>query len=380
MSKPVPLLYLIDCLEFIAGTEKHLYNLLRELNKTRFKPFVIAFHGSDELKDNIEKMGIAVRILNMDKIYSLKSLRLLFYLKRVIKKEKIKIMQTFHTNPDIYGTVLAKLSSIPVVISSRRDMGFNRNWRHILCYKFMNNFVDKVICVSEAVKKLIMREEGIPERKIRIIYNGIDPDEFSNSINVDDEKKKLGLAGSVPIIGMLANFGHIKGHRYLLEAAALLKSKNYLLNFILIGKGSLENDSKKQSNELGVAGMVHFLGHRADIQKMLMVMDILVVPSLSEGFSNTIVEALYMKKPVIATAVGGNPEIIYHNRTGILIPPKSPEHIARAIINLLNNRNFAKKLGESGRKSVEDNFIFKNKVKETEQLYETLLAEKRVSL
>ena len=289
-------------------------------------------------------------------------------------------MQTFHTNPDIYGTFLAKVSTVPIVISSRRDMGFNRNWRHILCYKFMNNFVDKVICVSEAVKKLIMREEGIPENKIKIIYNGINPDEFSNSVNVDDEKKKLGLTDSVPTIGMLANFGPIKGHRYLLESAALLKRKNYRLNFILVGKGSLENELRKQSKDLRIEDIVYFVGHRIDAQKMLMVMDILVVPSLSEGFSNTIVEALYMKKPTIATNVGGNPEIIYHNRTGILIPPKSPEYIAQAIINLLNNRNFAKKLGENGRKLVEDNFIFKNKVKETEQLYETLLTEKRVSL
>ena len=95
MPKPVPLLYVIDCLEFIAGTEKHLYNLLKELDKTRFKPFVIAFHGSDELKENIEKMGVSVRILNMDKIYSLRSLRLLFYLRRVIKKRRLKSCRLF---------------------------------------------------------------------------------------------------------------------------------------------------------------------------------------------------------------------------------------------------------------------------------------------
>lgn len=374
----IPILYLIDYLYQFAGTEKHLYYFLEKLDKKRYEPFVFAFEGFESFKKNIEDLGIYARILNMKKVYGVRPFRYFFELRKFIKGKKIKIIQTFHTNADIYGTVLAKISDIPIIISSRRDMGFNRNRKHIICYKFLNKYVDKIICVSEAVKKIVMREEHVPEFKIQVIYNGIDKEDLDRKVELSEVKKKLGFLDSGPIIGMIANFNPIKGHRYFIEAALILRKQVKNIQFILVGSGrqDLVDDLKGLVKELGLNDCVHLLGHREDILNFLSIMDILVAPSLSEGFSNSIIEAMYLRKPVVATDVGGNPEVVIHNLTGILIPPANVDGIAQAVMKLLKEPNLAAKLGENAKRLIEEKFLFERMLDETTGLYESLLAQR----
>jgi L-malate glycosyltransferase len=219
----IPVLYLIDYMYIYSGTEKHLVDLLRNINRERYEPYVVTFRGSEELKKSIESMGIPVRILGMSRIYGLKQFALFFELRKFIRTKRIKVMQTFHTNPDIYGALLAKLSGVPVLISSRRDLGFNRNKRHVLLYRLLNRYVDMIICVSRAVREFVMREEGVLAGKTRVIYNGIKPEELDRAVNVREERKKHGFDETQPVIGMLSNFNNVKGHKYFIEAAALIK-------------------------------------------------------------------------------------------------------------------------------------------------------------
>lgn len=380
---PIPILFFIDFLYKFSGTEKHLYDLLSNLNRKKFKPFVITFQGSDDFKELIEKMGIQIQILDISKIYGFKPFYLFFKLRSFIKKEKIKIIQTFHTNPDIYGTVLAKFSGIPIVISSRRDMGFNRNKRNVLCYKVLDRFVDSIICVSEAVKKLVINEEGVDPGKMVVVYNGIDPEAFNAQADAAIEKKKLNLSSNHPVIGVLANFNPIKGHIYFIEAAAIIKNQFKEAQFVLIGGmtgNNVEEQLKKRVSELGLEQCVHFLGYRRDIAEVLSVIDILVAPSLSEGFSNTIVEALYMRKAVVATNVGGNPEIIKEGQTGLLVKPADPEAIASAVLRLLNDKESALRMGESGRECVKKYFTIDKMMEKTMDIYKTLADKKRIKI
>lgn len=372
----IPILYLIDFLNFFSGTEKNLYDLVRMIDKKKFKPYIITFEGTETFRKQVEALGVPIQILGLKKIYGIKAFKVFFKLRRFIKNENIQIIQTFHTNPDLYGTVLAKLSGIPIIVSSRRDMGFTRNSRNILSYRILNRFVDGFICVSEAVKNLTLREGGASLNKIKVIYNGIDINQFDKDIDTDSIKKDLNLLYSVPTIGVLGNFNLIKGHIYFFKAVSLVRKKIPNLQCILVGKGLLEHKLKRQAHELKIDDCVHFLGHRSDIPEVLSVMDILVVPSLSEGFSNTILEALYMRRPVLATKVGGNPEVIIQGETGILIPPKNSFEMAKKIITLLNDKNLSTKLGENGRKLVSKKFIINKMVAETESFYINLLKRK----
>ena len=376
----VPILYFIDLLYFHSGTEKHLFELLQHIDRERFKPYVITCEGAEDFKQEIEDMGIPVQILDINKVYGKKEFHIMKELKKFIKKESIKIIQTFHINPDIYGTVLAKFSGIPIVISSRRDMGFNRNKNNIICYKFLNNFVDKIICVSEAVKQLVIKEEGVKESKIKVIYNGIRQDYLDKKVDAIAEKQKFGFNGHTPIVGMLANFNPIKGHFYFLEAAALIKNEIPEVQFVLAGRGPFEPKIREKTAGLGLNDCVHFIGHRRDIPETISIMDILVVPSLSEGFSNTVIEALYMRKPIVATNVGGNPEAVINNKTGILVPPESSTNIAQSVFRLLENEALRRELGNNGRRLVEERFLFNKMISETINLYEELLRKKRVKI
>ena len=376
MNAPIPVLYLIDFLNIFSGTERHLYNLVEHIDKTRFRPLVVTFRGMEEFKQRIERLGVPVRILNMSKIYGKRQLRMLFELKKFAEKEDIKIIQTFHTNPDLYGTVLAKLSGIPVVISSRRDMGFCRNKRNLLCYRFLNRYVDKIVCVSDKVKGLVMREEGVREEKIRVIHNGIDPAHLDRDVNIQAERGRLGILPAHPVVGMLANFNPIKGHSHFLEACRIIKNAVPEARFVLAGRGPVEGKMKEKARELGLWGCMHFMGYREDIAEVLSVMDVLVAPSLSEGFSNSIIEALYLRRPVIATSVGGNPEAVVHNETGVLVSPGNPGEIACAAIKVLNDKNFSLMLGENGRKLVQQKFLLNGMMDKTMRLYDELLALK----
>lgn len=377
----ISILYFIDFLNVFSGTEKHLYDLLRNIDRSKFKPFVVTFEGTEEFKKKIEELKIPVKILKLKKIYGIKPLITLLGLIKFVRKHKIRIVQTFHTNPDIYGTILAILCGVPVIVSSRRDMGFNRNKRNLICYKLLNSSVDKIICVSEAVKKFVMQEEGVHEDKIKVIYNGLKSEDFYSNKNILFEKKKNKIQEAAPVVGILANFNPIKGHMYFFESLKLIRKVLPNIQCILIGGGLpvFEDELRLKVKELKIENCVHFLGYRRDISDVIPLMDVLVVPSLSEGFSNAIIEALYMSKPVIATNVGGNPEAIIHESTGVLVPPKDPAKMASAVINLFRNRKFAEELGNNGKKLVESKFLIQKMISETEELYSDLLSRKGIT-
>jgi len=378
IDKPIHILYLIDFMNFFSGTEKHLYDLVRFINKEKFKPFIITLEGTELFQENVEKLGIPMQILGLKKIYGFKAVVALLRLRKFIKKENIQIIQTFHTNADLFGTVLGQLTGVPIIVSSRRDMGFTRNFRNHLSYKFINFFIDGVICVSEAVKNFTLKKEGIPKNKLTVIYNGVDTSLFNKDINIVSVKSSLNLSISAPTIGMLANFNPIKGHLFFLEAIKLTRRQIPDIQCVLVGRGDRENLLRQKCQDLRIDDCVHFLGHRSDIPELLAIMDILVVSSLTEGFSNTILEALNMKRPVVATAVGGNPEVITHGRTGILVPSKNVQELASGIVSLINNKDLARRFGENGQKLVREKFLIEMMIKKTEDFYLSLLKRKKL--
>lgn len=372
----IPILFLIDILFVFSGTERHLYDLVSNIDRDRFLPYVVTFRGSESFKDKIERFGAPVKILDFQKIYGRKQFEALFTLRDFIKQKNIKIIQTFHTNPDIYGTVLAKLSGIPIIISSRRDMGMGRNSRNVACYKLLNRYVDRIICVSEKVKNFVINDEGVRQDKLQVIYNGIDTAKLDVVRDLIVERRKLGLSVSAPVVGILANFNLVKGHSYFLEACAEVKKDVPDLQILIAGGGIREPEIRKHADSLGLSGAAVFTGYTEDIAGVLSAMDILVSSSLSEGFSNTILEALYMRKSVVATDVGGNAEVIFNNKTGILVPPAEHGVIAQAVLRLIKDKELSVKLGENGRKLIEEKYLLKAMMANTSALYEELISLK----
>lgn len=376
IRRPVPILYLIDLLNAFSGTEKHLYDLVTHIDRSRFSPFVVTFQGTEDCTRAIMRKGTPVRILNIGKVYGRRPLALLGELRQFVRKERITLLQTFHTNPDIYGTVLSRLSGIPAVVSSRRDMGFDWNSRILASYRFLNRYVDRIICVSERIQRLVIENERVPAEKTVVIRNGVEPAYLDRAVDPARERMKAGIPPDVPVAGVLANFNPVKGHFYFLDACRLIRLALPSAHFVLSGAGPLQEELEARVRHLGLGECVHFLGHRRDVPEVLSLMDVLVAPSLSEGFSNTLIEALYLGKAVVATDVGGNPEVVLHGENGLLVPAKDPLAIAKAVLRFLRDPAFAARLGANGRTTVADRFLIGGMLEKTMAVYDDLLQRK----
>jgi glycosyltransferase involved in cell wall biosynthesis len=165
----------------------------------------------------------------------------------------------------------------------------------------------------------------------------------------------------------------VKGHQYLIEAIPTVLEKCPNTSFIFAGRGQLEIELKDQVNKLGLNKRVHFLGLRHDIPKILALLDVFVLPSLSEGLSMAILEAMMAGKPVIATRVGGNPEIVLDGETGCLVPPKDSQALAASLITLLTNRHQATQFAENGKRRAERQFSLQTMVSAYQSLYDERL-------
>ncbi len=376
--KKITILYIMDTFARLAGAEKNLYEVVTRLDKEKYRPIVYIL-SSGIVIDILRQKNIPVRDLGIKKIYGFKALCEGIKLIKFIKKEKVKIVVTYHDGADFWGGIFAKLAGVPVSISSRRDMGYNLKKRHIFFYKIINNLLfDKLITVSDAVKNVLVKQQNVIPKKVCTIYNGVKVSRFSKKQDIAEIKKKIGIKSTAPVVGIIAGVRPIKGHRYFLEAASIVLKERPESQFLVVGH-ILENDNSKElSNKLGIANNVIFTGERADIPEMLSIMDISVLSSLSEGFSNTILESMAAGKPVIATNVGGNPEVVVNNETGILVPAANSQMLAKAMLSLLKNKKLAQKMGEAGRKRVETIFNFQVMLTKLEKLYNWTVTEKTV--
>lgn len=376
-NQRINILYLIDVLENVGGAEYHLLELVKRLDKTKYRPMVCCIAQKGPFAIRMEKEGIPVKALFIKKIYDFYGIRQALYLIRFLRKEKVKIIQTFDFGSDVLGPIVAKLAGVPVIISSRRDMGFLREKYHILALRLIDILVDKIIVVSKAVEKSLTKREKIKGNKVITIYNGVDLVKFSrDSIDVDKQKQLLGLELSRPIVGTIGRLRVEKGHKYFLELARLVLNAVPKVQFLIVGDGPLKNRLKLRAKDLNLQDNVIFAGERVNIPEILSVIDVFVLPSLTEGFSNVLLEAMAMEIPVVATNVGGNPEAIINGKTGFLSARYDYHQMTKLVIKLLLNKNLAKKIGTLERKYVEDNLDIDRMIKNIEGLYQSLIRKK----
>ncbi len=370
---PVKILYLITDLG-IGGAEQLLLLTLKNLNRQKYIPTVCCFYRG-QLADEIEDLGIKVIDLKMGNKFNILSLLRLYPL---LKKGKFDIVHTHLFHANIVGRIMARLCGVPVVISTLHyAFSYNGNLG-IFLERLTARLADRIIVVSGAAKRFCIKEIGIPQDKIRLIYNGIDVD-MGKSILTDKSaiRTQLSLNNDF-ILGCVGRFNEVKGHYYLIKAAAEVIKVYGKIKVLLIGSGPLGKYLRAVADKMGISGHIIFLDNRRDIPQVLDSLDLYILPSLQEGLSITLLEALAMGKPVIATAVGGNPEVIVDGQSGLLIPPKDYRALAEAIISLLNNREKAKDLGLRAMERVSEKFNIKNTVRETESLYETVMGAKEI--
>jgi glycosyltransferase involved in cell wall biosynthesis len=194
-----------------------------------------------------------------------------------------------------------------------------------------------LVFVSNFTKRQFLKIANLPEEKTSIIYNGIDIDEYQKPIDKNKKKGEIGIKEDEFVIGNIANLYPVKGQIYLLRAAKKVLKEIPNTKFLIIGRGELENELKREAQNLGIVSYVKFLGFREDVKELYKIMDVFVLSSLTEGLPLSLIEAMASKVPVVATDVGGIPEVIDDGVNGLLVPPADPQAMAKKIICLLKD-------------------------------------------
>lgn len=372
-------LFLIDQLCEMGGAERVLLNTIRLLPKERYRCSLITFK-IDSLLRIFESMPCPFYVFPMQRTMDWNGLRMAQRLRSFIRSEEVKIVHTFFETSDLWGGLVSKSTGLPMLVSSRRDMGILRSPKHDLGYRLMKPCFDLVLTVSQQVRQFCISRDRITPQKVQTLYNGLELDKVRVTNGHRDLRASLGLSPTAPVVITVGNIRRVKGIDILVEAAAkvLLEFPNAV--FLVVGKNSEPahfQEIEGRITALGIKGNVRFLGESENVYSLLKISDVFILPSRSEGFSNALIEAMACALPCIATQVGGNSEAIEEGRNGYLVANEDAGAAADRILRLLRDPAEARRMGAAGREIVEQKFTADVMIQRLTQFYDQLLAGKR---
>ena len=296
---------------------------------------------------------------------------------RAIRSAQPDIVHTWLFTADLYGRLAAWRAKVPVIISAVRSVEPDKPWHYVLADRLLRFVTDAFTVNAKAVGEVLTRRERVPPSKIHTIYNGIDLGALDPSIVDGAVRQQLAVGKGAPLIGIVGRLAPVKDHATFLRAAALVLRRVSSAQFVLVGDGPLRAELKRLVHLLDIEPSVHFLGNQTNMAEVIGALDLVVVSSTYEGCCNAILEGMAMAKPVVATAVGGNPELVSPGKTGVLVPPSDSAQLAEAIVKLIKDPQRAVAMGAAGRKRVEARFSLQRMVEETGRLYQHLLTTVR---
>jgi glycosyltransferase involved in cell wall biosynthesis len=352
----------------VGGMENLLLRTLPLFDKLRFHIRICCTYKRGSLADRFEEKGIPVDVCRVrSRLHPID----IWALSRWLKKEKIDIVHTHMYASNITGVIAARLARIPVIISHVHSLHEWNSRNRIWMEKIADHFRSGAIVNSEFVKQAFIQKIGIPHpEKVKVLYN-VAP--LTNTHPGDPERirRELGIPPHVRIIGAVSRLVHKKGVDLFIRAAAEIRKSHPEAFFLIAGKGKELENLFHLTESLNLKGQVLFAGERKDMENIYPLFDIFVLSSRDEPFGMVLLEAMQFKIPIVATAVGGVPEVVNGGKAALLIPPESPHEMAAAIIKLLDDPLFAQKLGEQGSVRAKD-FPVEKYVQTLEQYYENL--------
>lgn len=359
--------YLIDSLR-IGGTEKQLTDLVNRLDRKRFDPVIICIRESDA--DFLRNVHCEIREILIGSFKSYRFVAAVLQLIRFLRKRRIHIVQTFFIDASVFGVIGAKLAGVDRIISCRRDLGFWYDKRLLRVFSLVNRWVDCFWVNSEAVAQQLKLHERVSQRRIDVIYNGVDLELF------DRVRRNRGSEGTTtegetgPVVGIVANLNRqVKRVDVFIRAVASVAERCPRARFQIVGDGSLRPGLEALAMEVGVAERLVFLGSRTDVARILADFSVGVICSDSEGFSNSIIEYFAMGIPVVATDVGGNRELVDVDIDGFLVAKGDHQALAGKIAQLLKNDDRRIEMGTNGRRKVQQQYAWPVKIQAIEAYY-----------
>jgi glycosyltransferase involved in cell wall biosynthesis len=359
-AKQLKILY-VDTEEVWRGGQEQLFTLMLGI-KERHHQVCLAAPAESPLSARAREKGIETVPFRQKNEFSLTAV---LNLRDILRNRDFHIISVNTPRAIFSGGLASKLRGVPLRICSRR---VNFPLKSSLSRLKYNWFQDRVITVSLSIQETLI-EGGVRPDLVQVIYEGVDLDWIDTHQSASVLK-----VGERLKVGTVAYLSPEKGHHVLLEAAARIISRFPEVVFVLVGKGESMSELREKIRELDIEDHVIFTGFRDDIEALMKEFDIFCLPSLSEGLSSAILVAMASSLPVVATRVGGIPELVVDGESGVLVPANDARQLAAALGQVLESQSLRRRLGQAGRRRVEQKFMLQRKLDETEQLYLSLLA------
>jgi glycosyltransferase involved in cell wall biosynthesis len=347
--------FVIDELTPGAGTENQLLLLLSRFDPARLRPYLCCLRGEIEKLRSIT--GVPVVDLSMHRLASPRAALSLLGFRRWLRRERIDGVVTFFLDGNLVGTLAGFLAGLPV-ISSRRNIGYWHSPWQLRKLRALNAITDWHLANSEAARRYTVEAEGVDPRRVRVIPNAVDLERFhpANGDFGREEARQSELPPGDPLIGCVANLRPVKGQDVLLRAFAAVAAELPAARLVLIGDGPERAALASLAASLAVGERVTFLGSRDDVPRLLRRLDVGVLSSRSESFSNTLLEYLATGLPVVATSAGGSAELPLDSGCARLVPPDDPDSLARALLEVSRARGSRPEWAGEARRFVESRY------------------------
>lgn len=384
----IKILHIITRLDMGGSAQNTLVTCLG-LNKDRYD--VVLAHGLS-LESNItdwERRSVDGRVKKAEdqgvkvvaipslvrKVDPVKDLRCLFYLWRLMKREKFAIVHTHTSKAGILGRWAAKMARVPIIIHTPHGHVFYGHFGplaskfFLITEKVMDSVTDHIVALSEGERNDYVELSISKPHKMHTIHSGVDIDQYTKAqVNIEEKKRSLGLKPNGLIVGTVGWLLPIKGPMYLLRAMGTVWQSHPETRLLFVGKGELKEQLSTEALRMGASDRVTFVGWRDDVAEIMQILDVFVLPSLNEGMGRVLVEAMAAAKPIVASNVGGIPDLVRDGQNGLLVSPGDSDGLCVAMKKLLDDKKMRNEMGRRGR-AMAQNFGVEKMVEKLDALY-----------
>lgn len=352
----------------VGGAETHVTDLIKGLTAKGHKVY-LAVHG--------EKTKKIDALVEEQWSFNFRSANIFQYIKvakelvKLIKEKKIDVIHGHQRTAGYLASYIKRKIGIPFVVT------IHDPWNRALFKSYYGKIFDHVITVSEFLRRRFIADFGFNPDKVHTIYNAVDRERYNVDRYPEERLNKLreeiGIKSNEKVVSLIARLYESKGQQYLIAAVKIVAPKYPNVKILLVGSGDHEERFRKQVAEQGLNDQVIFTGYREDIPELIGISDIVVRPSDMEGFPINMLEAMLMRKPVIATRIAGVPEMITHGENGFMMEPGDIEKLAEYILMILLDEKLGKQMGARGEQIVLEKFTLQSLITKVENLYASLV-------
>ncbi len=350
----------------VGGKERGILNLVNAMPEEIFENHVYVFKAGGLMLQALDRQKCRVVELGAR---AGGDYRYAFKLFKLFRQHGIDLVHTRSWGTLLEGMLAAMAARVPALVHS--EHGFMRvdTQLHVLIQNLFWRLADRVISVSENLGDTLHAKIGFPRQRIHVIRNGVDVRKLDAIAERTNIRAELGLPQETLLFGSVGRLVPVKNYACLIRAAQLVFEKGPEAALLFVGDGPLQAELATLAQQLGIGGKVHFLNWRKDVPQILRELDVFVLSSFSEGMSNSILEAMTARKPVVATGVGGNTELVVEGETGLLVPSDDPFQMAEALLHLLREGPRRVAMGQAGRRRIETFFTLPQMLRNYQRIY-----------